>query len=53
MNRFIALNQQLTGEMEEQFWKIKAPACFLRRPPAPANANSGVVHRFKRLLTGV
>ena len=37
----------LTGELEKQFWKIKAPACFLSRPSGPANAKSGVVGRSK------
>lgn len=37
----------LTAEMEKQFWKIKAPACFLSRPRTQANANNSVVDKLK------
>lgn len=30
-----------------EFWKIKAPACFLDRPSAAANANTDVVEELK------
>lgn len=36
----------LTGELEKQFWKIKAPACFLSRPRPHANANNSVVDKL-------
>lgn len=36
--------------MKKQFWKIKAPARFLSRPQAAANANSGVAGVLNLLL---